>query len=321
MTMVALSGGCGDNQRSVSVLAYIELLDQANCEYRVRCGELPSLEVCHQFRWFLPLHPVFEAAVLEGRIAWDDKAAADCVARVAARSCDRTSLAARLLRCDNTDGTLLDGAACSFASECLSNECWGPECREACCQGVCVGSVAPVPAVLGEPCRLAPCAEGRCARSGLCVPFTAEGVACEFDDECGDGLVCGSSTPRLCERLPGPGEPCNRECRDVGTVCAISRRCEPITEGSLCGDNTTCGLGQECDTSSRCRLVVRGIGEACAYPDGPYCAAGTFCEQGSFSSGGTCQPLAVAGATCADNRGCVSGWCDAGLCRDGGCAI
>src|SRR3990167_9160867 len=232
ITAIAMISACGDDQRGASVFAYIELIDQANCEYLVRCGAMPSLGICHQYRWYLPVHPAFEAAVLDGRITWDRDAAADCVARFAARSCDQTSLAARQLGCDFTDGMLPDGAACSFASECVSNECWAPECRETCCQGVCVGSVAPVPALLGEPCRTAPCAEGRCA-SSVCVPFTAEGEPCTSDDACGDGLTCTSGT---CDRLPGPGEPCVRDCRDVGTVCTISRRCDPITDGSLCAD-------------------------------------------------------------------------------------
>ena len=321
MTAIAMSSGCGDDQRSATVFAYIELLDQANCEYRVRCGVMPSLEVCHQFRWYLPMHPAFEAAVLEGRIAWDAEAAADCVARVAARSCDQTSLAARYLRCDYTDGTLPDGAACSFASECVSSECWAPECRETCCQGVCVGSVAPVPAGLGEPCRLAPCAESYCADSGLCVRFVAEGEPCGFDDECGDGLTCAWRSSGVCERLPGPGELCFRDCRDVGNACGISRRCEPITEGSVCADQSSCGLGQVCDASSRCRLTVQRLGQRCSSPDGPFCAAGTACQRDEDEGDGTCQPLSVVGATCGHNRDCTSGWCDAGLCRDGGCAI
>jgi len=126
----------------------------------------------------------------------------------------------------------------------------------------------------------------------------------------------------MCARLPGPGELCNRECRDIGDVCAtLSHRCEPSAEGSVCADSYGCGMGQRCDASSRCRLTVRRIGESCSYPDGPYCAAGTFCARFSEFGAETCQPLAAVGTTCADNRGCASGWCDAGLCRDGGCEI
>lgn len=321
MTALAMSTACGDDQRGASVFAYIELIDQANCAYLVRCGAMSSLEVCHQFRYYLPMYPCSRRPCSRGASGGMPMPRPDCIARVAARSCDQTSLAARQLGCHFYDGTLPDGAACSPGSECVSGECWAPACREACCQGVCVAAVAPVPAALGERCRFAPCVEGHCADSGLCEPVLVEGEPCLADSECGDGLTCAWDSSGMCARLPGPGELCNRECRDVGTVCAtFSRRCEPSAEGSVCADSYGCGMGQLCDASSRCRMTVRRIGEPCSYPDGPCRAAGTICRRGEDDGSGLCQPLSVEGETCGHNRDCTSGWCDAGLCRDGGCA-
>ena len=318
---VAVSGiACADDQRSVSVLVYTELRDEAYCQHLVSCGALPDLETCRRFAHDGPVSPDLVALVLEGDVHWAPAAAEDCVERFARLSCDRTSEAGRVLGCDRIIvGDKPEGAACAWHLECASRECFVPPCDDACCVGTCYGDTPLQPGRLGEPCYLTGCAEGRCDGS-LCVAFVEEGGACVVDEECAYGLGC-SYPSRTCAVLAGPGEICALvNCRDIGTRCSENFRCVPLASDATCGPFRECGQFYECGADGRCRLAqLADLGEPCSVFDRA-CAKGTTCSTAFTFEMGVCEPLLAEGAACLDGSQCASARCDRlGVCSAEAC--
>lgn len=310
---------CADS-RLPGIADYMAARQEAYCAYYVRCGALPDLESCAGVVAIGQLDPDLVAAVAADKVVWHDEVAYDCIERIANRSCDQTSEASRVLGCGRIGtGTIGDGEVCAFHLECISGECYVPTCEEACCTGTCIGETPLLPGQLGEPCYLAGCAEGWCDGS-FCESFRIEGEACEWDHECGYGLAC-EYPAAVCSVLPGPGESCVDRCRDIGTACSRSFRCEPVgAPGSPCEGEASCGWFMTCgpDTDYTCNLKHTEIGEPC--DSFPFTCADpeAYCRFEAVSA--VCTLRAPHGAACTHDDECASRRCDElGACSSAPC--
>ncbi|HVK83647.1 MAG TPA: hypothetical protein VM513_06045 [Kofleriaceae bacterium] len=321
--MVALLGGCGDNLPGLSVEEYAAAVRDADCRRLARCGMMPDLATCERTnlgRYYTS--PWFLAAVADGTITWHPELAYACIEELAERSCERdlyrgtTSLACATMY----EGTLGDGEACTFDSECISRECWFGEAEEACWAGTCTGHVAPTPARLGEDCGNAPCIEGYCGNDYRCTPYRLRGETCGENAICGAGLMCRFD---VCRRIPDTGEPCADTCLQYRDTCGSAYECRPrAADGQSCAWDADCGYWSRCDsTTMRCVPNSARVGDACMSDDD--CGElGTVCAfNDGFLYEGICTWPRQNGESCQRNAECESLDCDsASVGSVGSCA-
>ncbi|WP_434418876.1 hypothetical protein [Nannocystis pusilla] len=181
---------------------------------------------CEEF--YGPRRVEFERGVagsaLAGRSEWDGEAAAACVERLNAMSCEEYAAqmeprGAGTIDCRVLTGKVSPAGKCRGDGECIRGFCRGASQWQ---DGAC----AMLPAV-GERCPDNRCEDGaRCdwsAEKPLCVALRADGEPCVSASECrsngcsapvfGSG-VCGE--PRVCDGDPGDDE-------DVIAACAQDR--------------------------------------------------------------------------------------------------
>jgi len=135
----------------------------------------------------------------------------------------------------------------------------GPRC-------VLPESVTPHPPGDGTTCGECP-APGEC-RDSACVQPDLGGAFCEFDPECGDGMLCiaGRCTPD--PRVPHSC-PDTASC-DGSLVCSVDGRC-------VCTTTSDCPVGLVCSPDGSC------------VPDDPGgCIADDECPVGGICDGGRC---------------------------------
>lgn len=322
---------CGDELR---VEDYDAKYVEAWCRYQVRCGAYQDVASCQGVDRF-PMAPDLVAAIHAGTVEWHPDVAEACIGVLDDLSCDQGTAAYRYqgVPCFGAFvGTLHDGDACVFGSECISRECWTEnlQCAEACCRGTCEGDEMPPVARLGDRCRYAPCAEGYCEAS-ICVPLKSEGTQCEFDDsQCDIGLGCDFD-PRVgyftCQPLAGSEERCTGpagagRCALIDERCRASTgRCEPGRfAGETCEDNTDC-MSDRCDETSHCVDAVftpAGLGASCMVVVD--CAAPLVCDRPADATSGTCVPAKADGDACKIDEECASFRCDGlGKCSSDVC--
>ena len=283
-----------------------------------------------------------EQAVDDGRIGYDSKAAAACIAAIGDVECERIN-ERPLDACENVFvGSTASGEECDLDEECVA----------------------------GLICDTNAMCPGRCA------PHRAAGLECRNDDDCASGLVCSDVTNR-CVQPHAEGEPCGggveAECNG-GLACIGDDRnemrtgtCMPfdeieragadepcdLTTGVLCGEGLSCvivnvqtfafackpipasggscgiGFPENCQKGEYCPVTVADVlantltsrcaplpadGEPCAGRPVdflPSCEAYSRCEP----STGNCLGLRDLGETCSSDEFCYSGHC-----VNGGCA-
>ena len=298
--LVALTA-CGDNIGGITLEDYGEARRTAECERLTRCGLFSNIEACERF--VLPnVDRDIVAAIDEDKIAYDGAAAKQCLAAIAAQSCDATSEDARIApdACTRAfAGRLDEGDACALDAECASGACATPSCPGECCMGTCLATIADA-VVDGECHRDIDCADGFCGVDAHCHARIAAREMCTRDEECDFDLACIGATelePGRCRDVPLVGEACpymrcaeigatcaGGTCRAVGlapTPCATSAECSPYGE---CNPAGTCGelpvLGQPCTVScSRDAWCDTDAGSCAALlPDTSPCGAGNQCE-------------------------------------------
>ena len=120
------------------------------------------------------------SSVADGSVAYDGQRAADCLAELAAMSCEAFGHdigGARDMRaCSPFVATLADGAACAWDEQCPSGYC---------SEQVCAAKPAQ-----GDFCPVGVCADGLFCDSfgdATCKPQLADGADCTFDTDCGSG--------------------------------------------------------------------------------------------------------------------------------------
>ncbi|MFO0648281.1 MAG: hypothetical protein U0326_18725 [Polyangiales bacterium] len=217
--------------------------------------------------------------------------------------------------CFAQPGTLANGAACRYASQCQSAFCAVPT-------GTSCGVCAARPAA-GAPCN-GPGAPVGCGGHGLtcvgetatapgtCVALGAMGATCDLSHPCGSGLSC---TPVA---IAAPSRTCQPAGAEVGVACGgasasgcdnerglacntMSRTCQNIT---LVAAGAACGVGADggfssCANSGDCMgytlATLRGTcrataadGAACDRAAGPYCRTPASCVTPASGGAATC---------------------------------
>jgi hypothetical protein len=311
---ILLVMACGGD--SVSLDAYPEALNDAVCDFLVKCGQAKDHAACRAANLGFEnrLNASQLDAIQRGRAKYNSGKAQDCLDGIAGRSCDTTSQAYRELPAacaEAITGTLGDGEKCAVDEECGSQVCDVPSCDAACCLGTCFGATVAARAKVGESCEVADCeASAYCdSVSTTCVAVKGAGASCQGSDECSFGLDC-ILPAGMCGSLPTLGESCTSSCRDLGTTCnAASHTCVKVAlENEACSNSSDCAQLYVCSTSKRC---VRGValGDPCTR--GQRCAdAGSFCDVREGESMGTCVLPKPDGATCQFAADCDSGVCD-----------
>ena len=301
------SGGSAAVGDSVPLDQYIIAFARASCEVLTRCYEAPStVQECVDYNEpslsanFQPTH----AAVVEGRVSYDARAAAELIRAMATVACEEVgTLDESLPKFAVFSGTRAAGATCSVNEECQgSAACIG--------EGTCPGRCA-ARAKQGEACAdSAQCAPGLTCRRNVCVTRKRPGETCTSADACQSFLSCQDDGTGVttCQSLYGgatrkKGESCNG---DEGSCAALlACQAKPASTGAarwpgVCVERVAAGGSCQDASPSMC-------------PNGQYCAV----PEGS--SDGTCTAKPLAGSACGKELG-LTYVCASGLtCVEGTC--
>lgn len=315
LVCLLLMAACSDSDKpetAKNVDDYVAAWRAEYCDYQIRCGMFPDVATCEAQDRTPAVDPDVVAAVHAGFVEFHADVGEQCLAALAARTCDATAMADRLwdLPCYGTfTGTRHDSEACALDRECVSGECSfsSPACTEGflCCSGTCKGDVAPPLAMLNDSCRAAPCGEGLCNRTDYtCHGLKNIGAFCDVDAECAYGSACVDGE---CTAMVGSGEPCSqttRTCKVTGETChtasGVCERGQPL--GGACTDPWDCAAGACQD--GVCVDLRAHPGERC----GVYgCQAPAFCDP---DMGYICVAPKPDGVSCRGDNECASQWCD-----------
>ena len=297
----------------------------ALCEYLVRCGYATDEGLCASV-WgvFSRQDPNLDAAVDNGSVEYDAKAAKECLESIRDAACDADFFLgdAPDEACEKVfQGTVDNGGACFIDEQCVSGTCHAADCDMACCQGTCI---APPPdAAIGQDCSAQDCVDGAyChydfeASTFTCLATKPAGAACDSgDDECAGSLACVGGT---CQELPAEGAPCpTGRCAGALGCDVDTFTCQKLRgEGQACNQQASlCAIGLVCAASSTCQ-PPGGVGSPCTFDFiGGTCAGDAWCDYDFIEGKGTCQPLAANGAACeGGDFQCQSRYCgEDGLC-------
>jgi len=270
------------------------------CKVQVACGYADSVAACEASLSLDTFQlETIVADVKSGIIIYDaDKAAAcfddvdtSCLFPGFARAADGP--------CDSyLVGTIATGGACFFAVECAGGApCNTPPACDPfsmCCAGTC-GTPAPTNVAAGGACTSsANCtADAYCktggASTGTCVARVAVGGACGNVDACANPAICSAAGGSGTCYAPAPsGGTCDPavifldyQCSDEREYCdASSKRCVArVPAGGACSSLALCAPGAECFNAVCVKYAAKGA--ACDVSNGPGCAAGTSCDNGT----------------------------------------
>ena len=178
--------------------------------------------------------------------------------------------------CDDGDPTTVDLCKGGVCMPC-EPDCQGKECGDDGCGGSCGGC--------GEP--MMECVEGQCELVCDCLEDEDCQPAEDFD-LCNGKLVCGLTTPCMCELEPDSVV----ECPD-GHVCILETGecCSPACEGKECGDD---GCGGSCGGPCPCNFEC--VDGQCAELCEPECQ-----DKQCGDGGCGCPDLC---GTCPDGQAC-----------------
>jgi len=280
-----LSVGCQGRPQSNDVLPLADLAEkaeQAVCSQEARCGWFPDVASCKlASAW--KMDPLV-ASIKAGRIQYDSKAAAACIAALTALGCNLT---------DQSDdappacmsafrGSVAVGGTCYMDDDCVSGNCGGKACSLPvdCCAGTCVAE-AKVPTIpVGGSCY-PPGGSGNCAEGTYCDNSSAGGT-------CVTGIVLGQACDPVGLQSAGcqPPGTCRPSSGALGGTCT-----PPPAEGETCDANAAvCNSSLNyCDNTGTCTLKL-AVGMPC--PDRGGCVDYAVC------SSGTCVAKKKPGEAC-----------------------
>lgn len=153
---------------------------------------------------------------------------------------------------------------------------------------------------------------------GNCQCYKRDIQTCTKDADCGQGMLCTGSNPKLCE----PRKTCT-----LASDCLPSYRCEKQTccnpAAGACSPSTSC-LGQPCTndlTCSSCQMrCLQGTCQASTSCLGSSCssnadcsACGSRCQNGICRSSSGCTSISCSSnedCQAAGRFSCVSGCCN-----------
>jgi hypothetical protein len=229
------------------------------------------------------------------------------------------------------DAGLADGTTCHDGAPCRIGEI--------CNSGICGG---------GKPLA---CDDANVCTSDACDPtvgcvFNPTAATCDDGDECTSNDVCSAGACRGSEvTCPAADGPCQI------AQCVAESGCSsiPVADGTACGAESPCTLGQTCqegsceggvalacDDANECTSDACDPSVGCVFTpqdvpcdDGSICTSGDHCQAGSCVSSdvvncsdgnpctvddcledGSCESTqAEDGASCGEDGSCVSGGC------------
>lgn len=294
-------------------------------------GSVVSAEDCRK-----AVRDVCEATItgpigthIDGDIFFDGQAADECLAHFDVTCADAGDATGDVpVACEEAfDGTLSEGAACSFDALCK------PElfCKGTASDGACSGTCSKR-SQLGESCAddTKLCARGlRCGGSdtcekrkvatgeactngfeqcpdsdfciaSVCTPRIALGQSCADNDfACARGLTCRAD---VCATPPGNvGDACDYGCGNgllcVSGVCAA----QPEAGDPCIGEFGSCGSGftkrLQCDRATNTCIKWFALGDACGGPNQGSACDGSYCDA-TLDAAGTCVAYKSPGAAC-----------------------
>ncbi len=320
----------------VEIEDFFELAEAAYCEWAVACRAFGVEERCRDVNHFedrlsmrmlsgvgsgdsLPT-AYYKEAVEVGRVDYDKKAAATCLAYVRGQSCDLPEVhtysedeLAGQAACEGLfKGRMGRNGPCLAAIECAEAAVCGfdPNCTDMCCVGAC--RVLPATPKLGEPCNNVCEVDTYCAfdpntgMSTVCTASPTVGQPCP-DFSCAGSSSCdfdGGGMPVCMAKKPA-GAACGGDggtC-DVGLECTRDQNYDngvclrPADEGEPCdplSPDVVCRrLDNICDVATNKCAPPPGNGEPCP---GYRCRGDFFCAVGNNVQ--KCSPVADAGEGC-----------------------
>jgi len=220
--------------------------------------------------------------------------------------------------CDS-DAECDDGVACTAdrcdldAGYCV----WAPAAGQCFVQGVCYAA--------GESRPGAPCLACNPATNATRFSPRDAGTACDDDNACTVGDVCGEAGTCSGEALVcNDGSDCTADTCDPELGCVAA----PVFDGEVCDDSDACttddacwngrclGLPATCDDGNDCTADTCDPAGGCGNTplDAVACDDGDACSSDDVCVAGTCEP---GGPTnCEDGNACTIDICD----RFAGCA-
>lgn len=299
MLAVAACGGGG-----VSVEDLPVELEDAQCDYLVRCQGVVDSATCHD------AYDINDASyqtilngVDDGTIEYDEDAAGRCRDYYLDLECTFQGLNLESPCNDVFVGTVPTGGACTIDLQCAgAGECVPTDANcdpsTTCCAGTCEASTEMVSSS-GGPCNddIHVCGENLYCKatgetSGTCEPLiTEEGAPCEGSlGACANPMYCnidlfGTGAPSVCTRPAASGAACDLDdllpCADERDYCDGSTCVRNVTPGGTCGEGIAC-VGYASCIDGICVAEVP-LGGACGADGGPDCAGSLECING------TCQ--------------------------------
>ena len=287
--------------------------EQARCHADVLCGDFPDQATCLASVQSAPHYDdTLGQDIASGKVVYDGAKARACFDKVnALSSCSPVGPPVIKWDLDCTTiftGTVADGGACFFPSECAGGFCelTDTSCAGSaqCCPGTCLA--VPPPTASGSPCPSLPaeCASRVCVielnGNATCQTPVGLGVSCLGELPCDNGLYCDPVTG-VCKAPSGVGGACNP---GIGSQdCDLPNKCDattsvctpPLPVGAAC-DPTTGGCipYATCDATTGTCVERPQVGASCDPTGaGPTCLGGscdattTTCAQ--EPTGGACS--------------------------------
>jgi Dickkopf N-terminal cysteine-rich region len=295
MAVVGL-GACGGGGGPVPIDQLGPRVEQALCDYSVRCGSYPDVASCMSA--VTDTTPQLVADVKSGKTLYDAAKAGTCLDSLGSFGCNQSSMNMTSSACDEAfKGTLPGGGACINDQECVSANCDRAGCdgTVACCTGLC--AAARVTVAEGGTCGLdATCVTGTfcdfaVGGTSTCKRRGGAGAACVSSLECVSGLTCvaaaspAGTTARVCGAFALTGE----DCRMTDGACdARADFCDPTTN----------------------KCVPRGVPGADCVANATSCLPYARCDAMTLK----CVARGALGAPCAQGQDCTSGQCTNGAC-------
>jgi hypothetical protein len=285
--------------------------------------------------------PLWQAGVDAGTIIYHSDKVGPCRDALAAASCDALGSDALPAACDGVfEGTVAPAGACALNEECSGDAYCN---QDAACPGACTARVGAGAACTQDQA----CQAGMvCGDGGTCATPVGLGATCGGPggaDCAGDTSVCLDATDTAsgtCQTLAAAfriarGDACDPDKNDfcvAGSVCsltdfnvatsALTWICkEPSASGASCNLSfpDACPASEYCDADPETTMSFDGTcqtlpaaGMACRPGGGG--DVGKACAPGLSCDGELCVAPGRLGAACTNERACVSGSCESGIC-------
>ncbi|MEO7731706.1 MAG: hypothetical protein ABIY55_12090 [Kofleriaceae bacterium] len=234
-----------DDTPPVAAVDFERALDVALCQLWIRCGVFEDQAACEATHTAQPSWHGAQRVhdIAEGKMVYDGSRGADCINRIASRSCSATRAvwpgAVRLLlaECDLfVLGSASEGDTCNHNEVCgpqgtCSPDRAGPSSGR-CLAGTCVHIDNRVCGPGNPPCP----GDETCLPGGVCGGDATVGDTCMADGDCVQGLICsglydlyGPTLQGKCAPAPTSGERCRAAECGIGLLC-ITTSITPLYE-------------------------------------------------------------------------------------------